>query len=143
MLRASHNRKGCVQMPCRKFALPAVLAALVLELLPISAVLCSARPSGGGTPGWFRQTFSYFSLFPVNYGNLFPLLTGVCTLLLAGLLLTARRCPRLYPPGKLLATLTTILSLFPFFMGARYLSLPGIGISALLFCGTFCAWCRR
>ena len=128
-------------MPRRKFALPAALIALVLEFLPISAVLCFSQPSGEGASGWFRQTFSYFSPFPVGYGNLLPLLTGVCTVLLTALLLLLPQHPRLLRLARLIAMLAAIQALFPLFMGARYLTIPGVCIPLALAYASLCLWC--
>ncbi len=67
-----------------------LLAALVLEALPVGAVIVFAP----GPDSRVARTFSFFSLIPPGYADFFPLLSGVCTVmaaLLTTLLLIRRR----------------------------------------------------
>ncbi len=50
--------------------------ALILEILPVGAVMAFASPDG---PRF--STFSFFSLVPVGYANFIPFLTGILTAL--------------------------------------------------------------
>ena len=65
----------------RKIALPVLpLLALVLECLPVGVAMnFMGDPAVGDT---FTEYVSFFSLLPVGYGNVFPLLTGVITAVL-------------------------------------------------------------
>ena len=60
-----------------------LIAALVLEALPNGVVICFANPEGDP----FRETYSYFSLTPYGYANIFPLITAVMTCVLLLLLI--------------------------------------------------------
>ena len=55
-----------------------LIAALVLEALPNGVVIYFANPEGDP----FRETYSYFSLTPYGYANIFPLITAVMTCVL-------------------------------------------------------------
>ena len=65
----------------RKIALPLLpLLALILECLPWGvAMTFMGDPAVGDS---FTEYVSYFSLLPVGYGNVFPMLTGVITAVL-------------------------------------------------------------
>lgn len=52
--------------------------ALVLEILPIGAVMVFATSSTERT----IEVYSYFSMLPVGYANFAPLLTGILTILI-------------------------------------------------------------
>lgn len=52
--------------------------ALVLEMLPIGAVMIFATSSTERT----IEVYSYFSMLPVGYANFAPLLTGILTILI-------------------------------------------------------------
>lgn len=52
--------------------------ALVLEMLPIGAVMVFATSSTERT----IEVYSYFSMLPVGYANFAPLLTGILTILI-------------------------------------------------------------
>ena len=60
-----------------------IIAALVLEALPNGVVIYFANPEGDP----FRETYSYFSLTPYGYANIFPLITAVMTCILLLLLI--------------------------------------------------------
>lgn len=65
----------------RKIALPLLpLLALILECLPMGVAMnFMGDPAVGDT---FTEYVSYFSLLPVGYGNVFPMLTGAVTAVL-------------------------------------------------------------
>lgn len=58
-------------------ALP--IAAIALELLPYGVALNFGYPSETGEIGWFRETYSYFSLMPYGYGVFGPLIAAALT----------------------------------------------------------------
>lgn len=60
-----------------------IIAALVLEALPNGVVIYFANPEGDP----YRETYSYFSLTPYGYANIFPLITAVLTCVLLLLLI--------------------------------------------------------
>lgn len=60
-----------------------LIAALVLEVLPNGVVIYFANPEGDP----YRETYSYFSLTPYGYANIFPLITAVLTCVLLLLLI--------------------------------------------------------
>lgn len=109
--------------------------ALMLELTPCGAVLRFGRPAEDGSIGFFRETYSYFSLLPVGYGNFFPLLTGLLTAALLALSLwRLRRDSRRIGSALFLgAALAAVFSLLPpVLFGAGYFSAAGIGITVCL-----------
>ena len=118
-----------------------LLAAFALELTPYGAVLNFGRPAEDGTIGYFRETFSYFSLTPFGYANFFPLMTGTLTAVLLLLALAQLLRPR---PGRgnalfILDVLATALSVMPWVVfGADYLSGVGVGITACLVLAAAC-----
>ena len=65
----------------RKIALPVLpLLTLVLECLPVGVAMSFMGDPAVGDA--FTEYVSYFSLLPVGYGNVFPMLTGVITAVL-------------------------------------------------------------
>lgn len=115
----------------RGLALGLTLAALALELTPWGAVLVFAP----GPRERVRQTFSYFSLLPLGYGNPFPLCAGVLTLAGAAvelILLVRRGKGRLHRAGFLLPVLAALCSGLSVIYGVESLSGTGVGISVLL-----------
>ena len=110
-------------------------AALILELLPWGAVLRFGRLAEDGTIGTFRETYSYFSLMPLGYGNLFPMLTGILTavLLLLALLQLRWQSGRRGNALFVLDILAAVLSAAPWAVfGADYISGAGVGVTACL-----------
>jgi transcriptional regulator with XRE-family HTH domain len=119
----------------RTGTLLSLAATLLLELLPWGAVLVFARPASDGSIGRFRETYSYFSLMPVGYGNFFPLLTGLLTLALLGLGLLQRLRPRkkLGDALFILDAMALVSSVLPWVLfGGDYVSPVGLGITAAL-----------
>lgn len=112
-------------------------AALGLELTPYGAVMRFRRQAADGSIGFFRKTYSYFSLLPVGYGDFFPFLTGILTaaLLLLSLLRLRWDCRRLGSALFLGAVPAAVFSLLPpVLFGAEYLSAAGGGITVCLTC---------
>ena len=115
-----------------------LLSAFVLELTPWGAVLNFGRPAEDGTIGYFRETFSYFSLTPFGYANFFPLLTAVLTVILLLLSLAQLLRPRRKRGNALftldvLAAALSVMSWVVF--GPDYVSGVGIAITASLVLG--------
>lgn len=109
--------------------------SLALELTPYGAVLRFGRPAEDGSIGFFRETYSYFSLLPVGYGNFFPFLTGLLTAVLLSLSLwRLRRDSRRIGSALFLGTaLAAVFSLLPpVLFGAGYFSAAGVGITVCL-----------
>ncbi len=113
-----------------------LLAALVLECLPFGAVLNFARPASDGSIGHFRETYSYFNMMPVGYGNFFPMLTGILTAVLLLISLLQWRRPREKRGNRLFVALavTMVFSLLPLvFFGPDFFSAVGGSITLCLF----------
>ena len=118
----------------RKRTLGALILPLVvlgLELLPYGAVLNFGRPAEDGSIGFFRETYSYFSLMPFGYGNFAPLLTAVltCLLLLLLILFLVWKKRALWKAAGVLAGVAAILSLLPLCFGWKYYSAVGAAIT--------------
>ncbi len=110
------------------------LAALVLEILPESAVLYFGNPDGEP----FRETYSYFSLVPFGYADFGPFITAILTCLL--LLLAVIACFK-YSRGLNIAIMNVsgfaaAAALLPLMFGVRYMTPVGF-IIVLLLAGTF------
>ena len=102
----------------RKWTLGVLILPLVvlgLELLPYGAVLNFGRLAEDGSIGFFRETYSYFSLMPFGYGNFAPLLTAVltCLLLLLLILFLFWKKRAIWKAAGVLAGVAAILSLLP------------------------------
>lgn len=112
----------------------ASLAALALEITPYGTVLHFANPEGEP----FRKTYSYFSMMPCGYGNVFPLMTGIVTVLLVASLLYAmiRKSEKAKTTAFLLSLVGAILSLLPLVYSVRSFSLVGGGITLCLAAST-------
>lgn len=107
------------------------LAALVLEILPYGAVLKFAVDEGEETK---RVFFSYFDMTVYGYGVVFPLLTGILTVLLV-VLIAVSLLKQTVTPGKtfLISLSATALSVFsPVIYGLDYLSPVGVCITLCL-----------
>lgn len=119
--------------------------ALILELLPYGAVLNFAAPAADGSIGRFRETYSYFSLMPLGYGNVFPFLTGILTtFLLAAALLQWRR-PQAKRGNRLFVALTIalIFSLLPLFLFSSFSLTGGLISLSLILALVFLALANR
>lgn len=76
LMRLCAARKGPLSNKAQYLAAMVLLgAALVLEILPVGAVMVYAA----GPAERVTKTYSYFSLLPLGYANFAPLLTGAFT----------------------------------------------------------------
>jgi len=114
--------------------LAVVFTALVLEALPVGAVLnfAVAPESGGGTE---RMTYSYFDLMPFGYANFGPFITAITTVALTVITVIAcvsRKGAALcrFAGGLSLAGLAA--SLAPLMFGLSFYSVVGLFISLML-----------
>ena len=92
LIRKLLERKGASarmqRLASRACALASAAVALILEILPYGAVLVFAPGPGEQ----LYRTFSYFSLTPLGYANVFPMATGVLTVAAAGLCVLTLVC---------------------------------------------------
>lgn len=119
----------------RVLAAVCLALALVLELTPYGVILRFGRQAEDGGIGFFRKTYSYFSLLPVGYGNFFPFLTGLLTAALLALSLWRLRWDSRRIGGALFlgTALAAVFSLLPpVLFGAGYFSPVGICITVCL-----------
>lgn len=110
-----------------------LMSALIMELLPIGAVLVFA-PSPTET---MVERYSYFSLNLVGYAQFTPMLTGILTI--AGLLLSAVSIIKFTTAAKLknaafiCSVMAALLSLAPLFLfGFTYMVSASYAISATI-----------
>lgn len=110
------------------------LLALILEILPFGAVLNFANVADDGTIGYVRETYSYFSLMPVGYANIFPFCTAILTCVAFALIvaycITEKHCFAV--AVKILLCVCVIFSIGPVIFGIKYLSVTGVVITLLL-----------
>ena len=107
-----------------------LIAALVLEALPNGVVLRFANPEGDP----YRETYSYFSLTPYGYANIFPLITAVLTCVLLLLLIISIIFKKeLGKSAAIISGIASVLSLCPLpLFGADEFTAIGAGISLCL-----------
>ncbi len=103
---------------------------LILELLPVSAVLRFANPEG---EPWVSK-YSYFDLTPFGYANFGPFITAVLTCVLIVLLVVyaIKGNRKILAAAKMVLWVAIIASLSPLFFGVGYYSLVGGLISLAL-----------
>lgn len=125
-------RKGAERMKkwISVIAIVCLAAALVMEILPIGAVLVFAA----GPDERIKESFSYFSLTPFGYANFFPLFAGIATAAavlccLIGILFEKEK---LKNTAFILNISALIFSLLPFLMSRDYMNLFSWIISLLL-----------
>lgn len=111
---------------------PAIL--IVLEILPYGAVLNFGRKATDGSIGYFRETYSYFDLLPFGYGHFGCLITAVltCILMILGVIYLFKDSEGLRKAISVLSFTAFIVSLSPFILGIRFVSIVGILISVIL-----------
>ena len=116
------------------FILPII--TLILEILPYGAVLNFMRPASSedGSPGHFRELYSYFDLMPFGYANFAPLLTAfvTCGILVLLVVYWFTNKTRILTVTKVLVCIGFILSLCPLLYGIRFFSVVGALISVSL-----------
>ena len=110
------------------------IIALILESIPYGVVLNYGLPSEDGSIAYFRETYSYFDLMSIGYGNFGPIVTAMLTcfalfLLVIYCLIEKRQ---LLTITKYIVCIATLCSCFPIIMGVKYFSLVGIMISVTL-----------
>lgn len=109
-----------------------LIAALVLEVLPIGAVLVFA-PGPGKT---IRETFSYFDLTPFGYANFSPLPTGILTVVsvLLGIISGIRynTVRKTKSAVFICSVLAAILSLLPLLYGRNYMAAASYAVFAAI-----------
>lgn len=110
------------------------ILVIVLEILPYGAVLNFGIPATDGSVGFFRETFSYFDLTPFGYGHFGCLITAVltCVLLLLGLVYFINGRKGMKKAISVLSLAASIISLSPFLLGIKFVSVVGVLISMLL-----------
>mgnify|MGYP003377699347 CR=1 FL=1 len=115
-----------------------VLLALAGEALPYGVVLIFAA----GPTERLRQTFSYFDLTPVGYGNIGPFVTGILTFILVVLALLYALRPSKVRKKRLqvLSLAAFVTSLLPLCFGLDFFSFLGGGISCLLLLEGILVW---
>ena len=103
---------------------------LILELLPVSAVLRFANPEG---EPWVRK-YSYFDLTPFGYANFGPFITAVltCVLIVLFVIYAINGNRKILVAAKMVLWLTIVASLSPLFFGVGFYSLVGGFISLAL-----------
>ena len=102
-------------------AICCMLAAIVLMLTPWGAVM---RFSGGPDDLWVRETYSYFSMLVLGYGNIYPMLTGLCSIFTTGILCVVYFANRLriFAPMCTLASAAFSILAITFFSGVSIVS---------------------
>lgn len=108
-------------------------AALILEILPIGAVMVFAT----GPTERVTELCSYFSLLPVGYANVTPLLTGILTasVILMGAIALFRfeKAPKLRKAVFICSIVSFLFSLVPLFLfGAVGMTAASYAISAAI-----------
>lgn len=118
-----------------------LIAALVLEALPNGVVIYFANPEGDP----YRATYSYFSLTPYGYANIFPLITAVMTCVLLLLLIISIILKKdLSKSAAIIAGTASALSLCPLpLFGADEFTAIGAAISICLIAVTVVASFKR
>ena len=112
------------------------IITLILEILPYGAVLNFMRPASSedGSPGHFRELYSYFDLTPFGWANFAPLFTGIITCII--LLLLVVYCitgkTRLAIMAKNILYVCAVFSLGPLVLGFHFLSVVGVLITLCL-----------
>lgn len=118
----------------KALALSAVLAALILEILPYGAVCNFATPPDEPP---LRLTYSYFSLVPFGYAHFAPFIVALLTcVLLVLMILYAFVGQRMRMPVLCVSAAASLLSLAPLLLGFSYFSLVGLLITFSLLCAT-------
>ncbi len=108
--------------------------AFILEILPIGAVMVFAT---GPTERTVR-TYSYFSLLPVGYANVTPMLTGILTvaIILLGViaLLQFDKTPKLRNAVFICSVISLLFSIVPLFLfGTVGMTAASYAISGAIF----------
>ena len=108
-------------------AIACMTAAIVLMLTPWGAVM---RFSGGPDDLWVRETYSYFSMLVLGYGNIYPMLTGLCSLFTIGILCVVYFANRL----RVFALMCTLASAAFSILAITFFSGASMVSAAISFC---------
>ena len=108
-------------------AIACMTAAIVLMLTPWGAVM---RFSGGPDDLWVRETYSYFSMLVLGYGNIYPMLTGLCRLFTIGILCVVYFANRL----RVFALMCTLASAAFSILAITFFSGASMVSAAISFC---------
>ncbi len=116
----------------KKLSLTTVLLvalAIVLEALPIGAVLIFATPESS-----YRQLFSYFDPITYGYANVGPFMTALlsCALLVLSLLAIFLRSRAIRTSITVISAISLATSLMPLMFGIAYFTPVSAAISLLL-----------
>lgn len=108
--------------------------ALILEILPIGTVMVFAT----GPEERITETCSYFSLLPLGYANVTPMLTGILTFatILLGVITMVRsdRSPKTKRAAFICSVLSFLLSIVPLFLfGAVGMTAASYAVSGAIF----------
>ncbi len=95
-----------------------VLAALVLEILPLGAVMTFSLVNESGQAVYIYETYSYFSMMPFGYAMFFYMICGVMTAicLLLSVLQTVGR-GKSQTAHIVLLSIAGVCSAFPYLFG--------------------------
>lgn len=108
-------------------AIVCMTAAILLMLTPWGAVM---RFSGGPDDLWVRETYSYFSMLVLGYGNIYPMLTGLCSLFTLGILFVVYFANRL----RVFALMCTLASAAFSILAITFFSGASIVSAVISFC---------
>ena len=108
-------------------AIACMVAAIVLMFTPWGAVM---RFSGGPDDLWVRETYSYFSMLVLGYGNIYPMLTGLCSLFTIGILCVVYFANRL----RVFALMCTLASAAFSILAITFFSGASMVSAAISFC---------
>ena len=123
MKNTKFNRVACIIL---------LIMVLVLEILPYGAVVAYGNPTDSGQIERINMYFSYFSITPFGRGNFAPLATAIlsCILTTTTLLAIMKNTKKGFYCAKVLAGVTTVVSIFPILFFVY--SLIGLFISLAL-----------
>lgn len=137
---ATTKRKPLTKHALEFISLGALIAALVLEMLPKGVIMYWAAPLGEPRKSSF---FPYFSLTPFGYGHFAPLITAVMTIAVTMLTVIAlilerkeNKHPKLKNALFVCLAVTTAISICPVLYGLRYVTAIGVCVTAALLAST-------
>lgn len=112
-----------------------LIIVLVLEITPYGAVVAYGNPSESGQIELVKTYLSYFNIIPFGRGNFAPLVTAIltCILIITTLVAMLKNTKQGFYCAKILAGITTVVSIFPIFLFVY--SLVGLLISLTLLLG--------
>ena len=108
-------------------AMICMLEAIVLMLTPWGAVM---RFADGPYDLWVRETYSYFNMLVLGYGNIYPMLTGLCSFFTLGILLVVYFANRM----RIFALMCTLASAAFSILAITFFSGASIVSAVISFC---------